>query len=202
MSSKLCTQCTIAESNGEEPHSHVCPRNYNGSSKGMESDAALHLYKRLLQDNDKKVVLKAIVADDDSSMRALLRHPHNNPKGKLPLEMPEPEWFADPSHRTKVVAKPFYALAYLPKSQSTCTNVDAMRLKRYFGYMIKSNRMNELSQIVTASKAVVEHLFNEHMYCDEKWCRPKKQRNEQKKEEGSQSFYRCKKRIKRCINKS
>ena len=163
----------------------------------MESDAALHLYKRLLQDNDKKVVLKAIVADDDSSMRALLRHPHNNPKGKLPLEMPEPEWLADPSHRTKVVAKAFYALAYLPKSQSTCTKVDAMRLKRYFGYMIKANRMNEISKIVSASKAVVEHLFNEHMYCDVKWCKPKQQMGKEKKEEGSQSFYRCKKKDKK-----
>ena len=100
----------------------------------MESDAAPHLYKRLFLDNDKKVVLKAIVVDDDSSMRALLRHPHDNSKEKLPLETPESEWLADPSHRTKIVAKPFYALAYLPKSQSTCTNVDAMRLKRYFGY--------------------------------------------------------------------
>ena len=92
-------------------------------------------------------------------MRALLRHPHNNPKGKLPLGMPESEWLADPSHRTKVVAKPFYALEYLPKSQNTCTNVDTMRLKGYFGYMIKSNRMNEISEIVSASKAVVEHMF-------------------------------------------
>ena len=68
--------------------------------------------------------------------------------------------------------------------------------------MIKSNRMNEISEIVSASKAVVEYMFNEHMYCDEKWCRPKKHMNEQKNEEGSQSFYRCKKRIKSCINKS
>ena len=63
--------------------------------------------------------------------------------------------------------------------------------------MIKSNRMNEISEIVSASKAVVEHLFNKHMYCDEKWCRPKKHMNEQKKEEGSQSFYRCKKKYKK-----
>ena len=83
--------------------------------------------------------------------------------------MPEPEWLPDPSHRTKVVAKPFYALASLPKNQSTCTNVDDMRLKRYFGYMLKSNRMNGISEIVTASKSVVEHLFNDHIYCDEKF---------------------------------
>ena len=100
----------------------------------METDAVLYLYKTLYNGNDKKVVLKAIVVDDDSSMRALLRHPDNNPKGKLPLEMPEPEQLADPSRRTKVVAKPFYLLALLPKSQITCTNFDAMQLKRYLGY--------------------------------------------------------------------
>ena len=37
-------------------------------------------------------------------MRALLRHPENNPKGKLPLEILEPEWLADPFQQTKVVA--------------------------------------------------------------------------------------------------
>ena len=111
--------------------------------------------------------------------------------------MPELEWLADPSHRTKVVAKPFYLLASLPKSQSTCTNVDAMRLKRYFGYTIKSNRMNEISEIVTASKVAVEHFFNGHMYCDEKLCRPKKEMHLKEKEECSQSFYRCKKKDKK-----
>ena len=154
----------------------------------MELDAALHLYKRLFVGTNKEVVLKDIVANYDSSIRALLRHPGNNPKGKLPLKIPEPEWLADPPHRTKCVAKPFYTLVFLPKSQSTCTNLDAMRLKRYFGYMINSNRMNEISEIVTASKAVVEHLFNDHIYCDENRCQPKKKMNEKKKEEDSQSF--------------
>ena len=97
MSSKIWTKCSITESNGEEP-------NYDGSSKGMEADAALHLYKTLFNDNDKKVVLKVIVVDDDSFMNALLRHPDNNLKGKLSLEIPEPEWLTDPFHRTKVVA--------------------------------------------------------------------------------------------------
>ena len=57
--------------------------------------------------------------------------------------------------------------------------------------------MNENSEIVTATKAVVEHFFNDNMYCDEKWFRLKKEMNEKKKEEGSQSFYRCKKKDKK-----
>ena len=68
----------------------------------METDAVLHLYKRIFIDNNKKDVLNAIVADDDSSVRVLLMHPSNNPKGKFSLEVPEPEWLTDSSHRTKV----------------------------------------------------------------------------------------------------
>ena len=79
VSSKSFTKCSIARSTGEEPPIHVYLRNYDGSSKGMEVDAALDLYKTLYNSNDKKVVLKTIVVDDDSSMRVLLRHPDNNP---------------------------------------------------------------------------------------------------------------------------
>ena len=49
--------------------------------------------------------LKSIVADDDSSIRALLKHRHNNQTGRLPEGIIEPEWLTDLSHRTKVVAK-------------------------------------------------------------------------------------------------
>ena len=47
--SKIFQQCSIAEGNGEEPPKHVCPRNYDGSCKMMESDAALHFYKTILR---------------------------------------------------------------------------------------------------------------------------------------------------------
>ena len=50
-------------------------------------------------------------------MRALLKHGINHPKGKLKPEIPEPEWLADPSHRTKVVAKPIFALTNAQKSR-------------------------------------------------------------------------------------
>eukprot|EP00957_Ditylum_brightwellii_P004577 347877-Ditylum_brightwellii.AAC.1 len=38
----------------------------------MEADAALELTKRLYK--DKPIVIKKIVADDDSLMKAILRH--------------------------------------------------------------------------------------------------------------------------------
>ena len=50
-------------------------------------------------------------------MRALLEHPGNHPRGKWNVEIPEPIWLADPSHRTKVVTKYIFDLAALPKSE-------------------------------------------------------------------------------------
>ena len=60
---------------------------------------------------------KSIVSDDDSTMRALLKHPGNHKREKLNPEIPEPSWLADPSHRTKVVTKYIFDLAALPKSE-------------------------------------------------------------------------------------
>ena len=62
----------------------------------MESNAALQLYINVYNDSNKNIVLRAVVADDDSSMQALLTHKANNPKGRLSEEMPQPEWLADP----------------------------------------------------------------------------------------------------------
>ena len=39
--------------------------------------------------------------------------------------------------------------------------------------MIKKNRMKSISEIGRVSKAVVEYLFDYHIFCDEKWCRSK-----------------------------
>ena len=68
--------------------------------------------------------------------------------------------------------------------------------------MIKTNRTKSISEIERASKVVVEHLFNHHEYCDEKGCRPKLNARLKRKEEGSQSHYRCKKKTKNFILKS
>ena len=81
--------------------------------------------------------------------------------------MIESEWLANPSHRTKVVAKSIYHLAISSNKLSSCTKLDVMRFKKYFGYMILKNRMKSISEIGRVSKAVVEYLFDCHTYCDE-----------------------------------
>lgn len=45
VSSTICRLCSLLEESSVELPEHVYPRNYVGSSKAMEVDAALHLYK-------------------------------------------------------------------------------------------------------------------------------------------------------------
>ena len=139
----------------------------------MELDAPLLLYEAIFYDSIKKTALRSIVSNDDTIMIALLKHPGNHKRGKLNLEIPEPSWLADPSHRTKVVAKYIFTLAALSKSKSTCITIDVVRVKTYFGYMTKTNRDRTISEIKIASLAVIKHLFDNHEYCNSRWCRPK-----------------------------
>ena len=130
ITAKECRLYPYHEAQSKESPSHDYPRNYSGSSKAMEIDAALSLYESIFYHSNKKIALKSIVADDDLTMIVLLKHPGNHKRGKLNPETPEPSWLADASHRTKVVAKYIYALAALPKSKSTCTKIDAVRVKK------------------------------------------------------------------------
>ena len=182
VSSKLCMTCHHAERKQETPKTHLCPKNYCASSKAMEADAALTLYLDLFESSDGTIALDYIVADDDCSMRAKLRHHTSAHKtGSLPDNIPEPSWLADPSHRCKVAVKPIFALASLGNQQSECTNVDVLRIKKYWGYMIKMYRNTSLDEIRHAAKQIVEHLFNNHDGCDPSWCKPRRQEiNKQK----------------------
>ena len=183
ISSKKCNICAKCFAKGEPvPEDHKCPRNHEGSSKSMEADAALQLIKKIFREYAGRIYVKVIVSDDDSTMKAILKHEGpTSKKGKLPLEIPEPTWLADPSHRVKVVASKIYALAALPQSQSTCLKVDAVKFKMNFGYMLKRCRDKGIEEISKGSLAVIEHSFNSHSYCNAEWCRPLRKLEKQKK---------------------
>ena len=92
-----------------------------------------------------------IVSDGNSTMRAVLKHPLigvrgqvlKTSKGKLDEEIPEPSFLADPSHCVNVVAKHIFSIVNKIRAQRCgCTKADALRIKKYWGYMIKKNRKN------------------------------------------------------------
>lgn len=143
----------------------------------------------MTRENSNKIFLEYIVSDDGASLRAMLKH--NTPtskKGKLPDDIPEPAFLADPGHRTKTASKPIFKLVKLKKSESTCSRVEALRFKKYYAYMLKKNCDKSIKEISEAAKAVLEHLFDNHQYCDERWCHAKRRqmqtKNSSEREEG------------------
>ena len=141
----------------------------------MEADTALSLLKKLDDDTQSKLYVEAFVTDDDTSIRSLLSQhvsPNQSGKGKLPLHIPEPRWLADPSHRTRVVARAIFALVTLRVGEGECKKIDALRFKKYYGYMLKQGRHGTLEEFKKRADAVILHLFDDHIYCDPLWCKP------------------------------
>jgi hypothetical protein len=197
--SKNCLKCSKYKRQGltgENIPDHRCPKNYEGSSKGMEATAALQMVKRLFEHELVQAYVKEMVIDDDASTRALLSHclselaefvagyqwpvdsngkkvPKAKDIGKLPFDHPIIIFLADLMHRIRCFGKYVFAMAVAPLSTSTCTMVDAYRLKRNFGYWLLSYHTKDFDTFQQKSKAVVEHHFNNHAHCDD-WCSMKK----------------------------
>ena len=66
-------------------------------------------------------------------------------KEKLDGEIPEPSFLADLSHHVKVVAKHIFSIVNESRAQRCgCNKVDALQIKKDWGYMIKNNSEKQL----------------------------------------------------------
>lgn len=191
--SKDCRTCKKIKNTDKIP-THKCPKNHVGSSKAMEVDSILEMLTDAW--DNRSFGISTIVADDDTTMIANLKHsykeevssgmmkPEDWPRtaggnkkadnGRLPIRVPSPQHKADPSHRKKVIGKRLYALAMLPNSVAPVDKIDAEKIKCCWGYMLSSLRtmdpIKDKKEIVRKAKAVLEHRFNNHRFCDKSWC--------------------------------
>ena len=76
-------------------------------------------------------------SDDDSTMWAHAKHHRNG--GKLPDDIPEPVFLADPMHRAQVFGGRLYKLAGMKQNENKVTKVHADRLKKINEAAIKQN---------------------------------------------------------------
>eukprot|EP00957_Ditylum_brightwellii_P180819 13775132-Ditylum_brightwellii.AAC.1 len=72
----MCKICNLLESKELPAPAHVCVRNYKGISKGMEATMALEL--TIQAKHQHRFIVGFIVADDDSLMRATLKHSYKH----------------------------------------------------------------------------------------------------------------------------
>jgi hypothetical protein len=217
---KACNFCKTFEKKrvdeAEEVPEHRCFKNHDGSSGAMEPIACLDLTIMLYRESN--CAIEMICADDDSSTRALLKwsnadYMKNNKttspptvpitkgpnkgkghvrpdRGRLPADIPEPSFVADPNHRKKVLTGELIALDKgKVADKATMTRMDSTRLGKNFGYMIRTLKdMNE-SLYETAGSAVLEHHFDNHEHCGQ-WCRRRTMTEAQR--HASTRYYRCK----------
>ena len=88
----------------------------------MEASSVLKMVEDALY--NRYFIVDVIVSDDDSTMRAVLKHPSigvrgqvlKTPKVKLDEEIPEPSFLADTSHRVKVFAKHIFFIVNKSRS--------------------------------------------------------------------------------------
>ena len=133
MSKIFCRRCRVCENAKQKhtpPNKHDCVQNYptNGSSKSMEPLAILEIASK---SPTQGFITHWIVSDDDTVMRAHLKHKksfNKKDKGKLSLWIKESEFKADPGHRNKTVASKFYRLASAPVAKSRVSSSMAKRL--------------------------------------------------------------------------
>ena len=210
--SRHCSICDHANKAGCPARTHVCTKNWTGSSKSMESNAVLQMYLDLY--NTHQVYVGVVIADDDSSIKAKLRWNNKDYKanygltrapqivsktgvsrprpnlGKIPGTIPTPLFGADPNHRTKLVGKQLYGICRrtVKDERLTMTEMDAYRLKRNYGYLVRQIPSLEEDQYEDAAKSFIRHHFDEHKYCGG-WCRRKLLTAQEKKD--SNKFYRC-----------
>jgi hypothetical protein len=184
----------------------------------MESAAAVELI--IDRYRTKNCIVKYLCCDDDSSIRAdcqwcntdYLLNNHTNvlpmvpkktginkgelqprpDKGKLPRDVLEPVFVADPNHRCKGLTGELIALDGARASvKMTMTRMDSTRIGKNFGYMARTLKSRPEEEYEDAAKAVLEHHFDCHQYCGE-WCKRRHETTEQHK--ASKKYYRCKTR--------
>ena len=113
----------------------------------MEASAILKMVEDAFY--DQFFVVDVIISYNDSTVQAVVKHPLigawgrflKTSKGKLDEEIPEPSFFADPSHRVKFVAKHIFSIVNKSRAQQCgCTKADALQIKKDWCYMIKNYR--------------------------------------------------------------
>ena len=125
-------------------------------------------YTKVLPKSTKKAAIGEIVTDDDTTMRSNIKH--KGDKAKLPIDVPEPTFLADPTHRIKVMVRKIFGKAVKSKDPQKIKTIDALRLKKYTSLYIHQNRTGDFKDFVSNAMVPVEHLFNEHSFCNPEWC--------------------------------
>jgi hypothetical protein len=188
--SSICIKCK----KGIVHEPDICPKNYEGSAKGMEATGAARIVSRLFQSEDVQCFVEKLVTDDDSSVRKILTHSYRElieagemleadwprykngtgakkpDNGLLPILHAIIILLADKGHRVRGYSSKLFAEAYKSKKMGCgMSKLDAERMKRRLSWTLKLHCGGTYEDFKKAVQAVLEHHFGNHEFCAD-WC--------------------------------
>ena len=164
----LSTRCAQCDNSNSLCTGENCVKNWDGSSKGMESQAALEGVKDVFDSTSGTVRVSRMCGDDDSSFRKILKSVEDG--GKLEGKYGEIIICSDLSHRIKNMCKRIYELEKMAKAKSPLDTRLAKSLDIGVRASARRNCSRNVYALQDAMKGSVLHNFNVHTHCDECFC--------------------------------
>ncbi|XP_062621637.1 uncharacterized protein LOC134283204 [Saccostrea cucullata] len=143
-----CRKCLFTQTDD-----HDCNKNFNGSSKAMESALAIDMAQSL---KDKGFNISKITMDDDSTTISRMKKTVDPNIAKI----------SDKNHVRKNISNALYKLQEKHKSLSTKT---INYLLKDVSYAISQNKGNP-EGLQSNIRAIIPHSFGDHSLCDSHWC--------------------------------
>jgi hypothetical protein len=176
--SKYCHTCTLKKANADAPN-HICMKNYDGSSGGMETVAAVSMFHRSQQ--TRGVRYTKFLGDGDSSafITVCNSKPYNTDICKLECIGHVQKRMGTRLRKLKS-AKSGVKLSDGKTLKGAGRLPDSLidKIQDYYGKAIRNN-CNNLDGMIKAVWAIWFHRIStdekpQHHLCDENWCGYKK----------------------------
>ncbi|RVE52850.1 hypothetical protein evm_002507 [Chilo suppressalis] len=169
---KYCAICAQAEKKEMEPKTHVCYKNYNGPSTGMESDILLEGFKCSIDMHN--LIYGRMVSDGDSSTYAKLLK--SRPYDNITVEKIECR-----NHVLRNLCNKLVQLqtntTYLLKYRKQLTQTKIMVLRRTIRKIIQhyksdseSQRRCNIEPLYNDLLLAHPHTFGDHSRCKASFC--------------------------------
>ena len=154
----------------------MCFINYEGSSGGMEPEAALEMIQNIQNNTKNAIFISTICADDDTTLRCIIKNVRDG--GKLQDNLKSPCPVSDPGHRIKNTTGVVWKLCLQPLSLSSVRKPMARTFEFGMRAAMRGNCSKDINKFQDATKAPLLHMFNIHTHCTESFCSIRKQSRE------------------------
>ena len=151
---KQCRKCAYWEGKGEMVPNHECRKNWFGTSKAMEPDAAAEILKEIEEHHNVKI--KTMIMDEDATTIARIRAELNH----------EVQKWSDLNHVKKGVGNSLWKLNKVFPKDLNSENISY--LQRCFSYAVRQNK-GKAENTKQAILNIVPHVFGQHENCTS-WC--------------------------------